>query len=67
MLLRLAVKNMLVAEAAIFLCLHALGVILLFLSRLIVALLTVSARQCDLSPHGVHLYCSLEFDIVHIN
>jgi hypothetical protein len=50
-LLRFAMGCVLVAEPAVFLGFHTVGVILLFLGGVVVALFAIHTRQRDLCSH----------------
>ena len=45
-------QSMLAAETAVFVHLETVGIILLVLLRLVVSLLALTARQCDLNSHN---------------
>ena len=55
LLLRLSVYGVLAAEAAILIELEPVRVVLLVLERIVVSLLALSARQCNLNPHDIFL------------
>jgi hypothetical protein len=55
LLLRLSVYGVLAAEAAILIELEPVRVVLLVLERIVVSLLALGARQCNLNPHDFFL------------
>ena len=47
--------SVLAAEAAILIELQPIGVVFLVLERIVVSLLALGARQCNLNPHDFFL------------
>ena len=50
-LLRFLMKRMLAAETAVFLEFKSVGIVFLVLLGIVVSLLALTARQCDLNSH----------------
>jgi hypothetical protein len=59
-----AMRCVLVAEFAVFFCFHAVGIVLFFLHRIVVALFTFRTRQGNFCTH-LELLASFAFDLQH--
>ena len=53
-------------EAAVFLCLHTVGMSLFILCRIVITLFAFCAFQCDSGTHGFHLTLLIDHDFIAV-